>query len=226
VFPLLKFEEEAYQNGFKYIAGVDEVGRGPLAGPMVVAAVILNLETLLSEYTNNDVLLAKNSLYAKINDSKKLTQKSRETLDIFIKEQAISYKIVEVSNWDIDSKGISEVTQYAFYKAVSELQVKAEYVITDNFPIKKLVPSYQKNLPKGDSLSMSVAAASIIAKVYRDALMCNEHNKYPQYGFAKHKGYGTEEHIQALKKYGPCPIHRASFEPVKSLLNPLGNSSL
>ncbi len=217
MFPLLKFEKEALSKGYEYIAGVDEVGRGPLAGPMVVAAVILNLKELLefekSEgLTNNDVLS-----YSKINDSKKLTQKARESLEIFIKSKAVSYKIVEVSSEEIDTKGISQITQYAFFKAVSELHIRAEYIITDNFPIKKIVPYLQTNLPKGDSLSMSVAAASIIAKVYRDALMRNEHNNYPNYGFDKHKGYGTAEHMAALKKYGPCPLHRTSFEPVKSL---------
>jgi ribonuclease HII len=217
VFPLLKYEKEALAQGFEYIAGVDEVGRGPLAGPMVVAAVILNIKELLvfeklEGYTNNDVIS-----YGKINDSKKLTQKARESLEIFIKSKAVSYKIIEVSNKEIDANGISKITQYAFFRAVSELHIKAEYIITDNFPINKIVPYLQTNLPKGDSLSMSVAAASIIAKVYRDALMRNEHNNYPDYGFDKHKGYGTAEHIAALKKHGPCPLHRTSFEPVKSL---------
>ncbi|NMB69926.1 ribonuclease HII [candidate division WWE3 bacterium] len=217
MFPLLKFEKEALLKGYKYIAGIDEVGRGPLAGPMVVAAVILNIKELLEYekiegFTNNDVVS-----YSKINDSKKLTQKARESLETFIKSKAISYKIVEVSNNEIDAKGISQITQYAFFKAVSELHIKADYIITDNFPILKIVPYLQTNLPKGDTLSMSVAAASIIAKVYRDALMRDEHNNYPDYGFDKHKGYGTAEHIAALKKYGPCPLHRISFEPVKSL---------
>jgi len=227
VFPLLTYEKALYEKGYRYIAGVDEVGRGPLAGPMVVAAVILDVGKLLSlenqvnsvtkDLTNNDV-----SLFSKINDSKKLTQKSRETLNLVIKTHAISYKIIEVSSTEIDTKGISEITQYAFYRAVTELETKADYVITDNFPIKKLLQEFQTNLPKGDSLSMSVAAASIIAKVYRDALMCVEHNKYPQYGFDKHKGYGTGKHIEALKKHGPCEIHRKSFEPVKSLIKTLG----
>lgn len=214
---LFSYEKDLFNQGIRYVAGVDEVGRGPLAGPMVVAAVVLNIEILNQFHSdtlrNNDI-----ESYQKINDSKKVSKKNREILDVFIKEKALSFKIIEVSHVLIDELGISRVTDIAFYDAVIGLHIKPEHVITDNFRISKFPEQIQTNLPKGDSISISVAAASIIGKVYRDTLMTAEHTRYPEYNFDLHKGYGTKKHLEALAKHGPSPIHRRSFEPIKSML--------
>lgn len=215
MFPRLEIEKELYEQGIDLIAGVDEVGRGPLAGPMVVSAVILDLKKLFgykeADNTNNDV-----KKYQKINDSKKLSETIRVELSDFIVAKAISYKIIEKSHTLIDTLGISKCTQDAFYEAVMGLHIKPAYILTDNFRINNFPESIQKNIIKGDAKSLSIGAASIIGKVYRDALMVGEDKTYPEYGFAIHKGYGTASHLDAIKKYGPCPIHRHSFEPIKS----------
>ena len=214
-------ETALYSNGVKLIAGIDEVGRGPLAGPFVAAAVILNIEDVinerrvLSENRNNDVGSEKNQdLYTSIKDSKKLTSKKREEINKFLLDRVISYSIVEISSVELDEMGISQTTQTAFYKCVEGLEVKPEHILTDAFEIKKITKQDQTNLINGDNRSISIAAASIIAKVYRDTLMNREHDKYPEYGFKHNKGYGTKEHLEAIKKYGICPIHRRCFHPV------------
>lgn len=212
---LLNYELQLFNKGIKLIAGVDEVGRGPLAGPFVAGAVILDLERLLR---NNDVGDAKNSeeqnSYSEIKDSKKLTHIKRCKINQFLLNSVVSYSIVEISSKELDEIGISQTTQEAFYKCIQELNVKPEHVLTDAFEIKKITKENQTNIKRGDNLSISIAAASIMAKVYRDALMDREHDKYPQYGFNKNKGYGTKQHLEALKRYGACPIHRLSFRPV------------
>lgn len=189
-----KYEFEAHELGYERVAGVDEVGRGPLAGPVVTASVILPKGLLLEG----------------VNDSKKLSEKKREQLFEEIKEKAISYGIGMVSEKVIDEINILNATKKAMEMAIASLNPSADYLLIDAVKLES-VPLPQKPIIKGDALSISIAAASIIAKVTRDRLMEEMDLKYPQYGFAKNKGYGTQEHIEAIKKYGICPIHRISF---------------
>jgi len=204
---MLDFEKELFEKGIRYIAGVDEVGRGPLAGPFVVGAVILDLDKLFN--TNYDAEWQKT--YGKINDSKKLTEKARNELESFIKTNCLAYSIVEISNKDLDILGISKITQMAFFNSVKKLDISPEHILTDAFGIKRISKEKQTNIKRGDSRSISIAAASIIAKVHRDRLMIEYSKKYPKYGFERHKGYGTQFHRDQLKKLGPCEIHRMSF---------------
>lgn len=224
---ITQFERKLYNDGVRYIAGIDEVGRGPLAGPFVVSAVILDLEKVFNNelwdfireedaHEINDI-----KLYAQINDSKKILPKKRNKLSSFIKKEAISYSIELFSPEQVDELGISEITQLAFYGAMKKLKIKPEFIFTDTFEIKKLTKEHQTNIIRGDSKSISIAAASIVAKVFRDNIMVEMHKKYPVYGFDRHKGYGTEYHIRALYEYGPCEIHRKSFHPVKNLIEKL-----
>ena len=229
---LLEYESQLWESGINLIAGVDEAGRGPLAGPMVVSAVILRkeaLETVKAEILgtrNYDVSLDEwVRQYTSINDSKKLTEKRRDELYEFIINEAISYSIEEISREEVDTKGISVGVQKGFWNAVNNLETSAEHVLTDYVHIKRLANNCQTNITKGDGLSINIAAASILAKVYRDRLMCKYALKFPEYGFERHKGYGTEYHLEAIEKYGPCEIHRKTFEPVKSWLKLKKDSS-
>ena len=226
----VKYETELLSEGIEYIAGVDEVGRGALAGPMVVASVILspkhlkalaNLSVKQNTTINNDIPTEILEQYAQIRDSKLLVSTKREALSLFIKSIALSYSIEIIDNTIIDKIGISKCTQMGFFNAISKLTVKVQHILTDSFPIKVVSKKMQTNIIKGDNKSISIAAASIIAKVYRDNLMINLHNdnrEYKPYLFFKNKAYGTREHIEALRKLGPSNMHRKSFEPVKSLL--------
>lgn len=193
---LKKYENDLYlQIGNDcYIGGVDEVGRGPLAGPVVAACVILPQDN--------------NLLY--INDSKKLSAKKREELDLEIRKVAIDIGIGVVDEKTIDEINILQATYLAMQKAIESMQVKPNALLNDAVTIPNI---NIKQIPiiKGDAKSISIASASIIAKVYRDNLMINMSSKYPYYLFDKNKGYGTKEHIDAIKKYGPCEIHRKSF---------------
>lgn len=192
----LFYEREMIQLGAQYIAGVDEVGRGPFAGPVVCAAVILPLE--------------KKNLIEGIDDSKKLKEGERERLAELIRERAIAYKICEVDNKTIDRINILQATKLCMKQAVEGLAVEPDVVFVDgNFKIDISLP--QQTLIKGDALSYSIGAASILAKVYRDRLMCEFDKIYPQYGFAQHKGYGTKVHRDAIREYGLCEIHRRTF---------------
>jgi len=213
---MIDFELNLFTKGIKYIAGVDEVGRGPIAGPLVVSAVVLNLEKVLGLLRNNEVDDAETWLYSQIKDSKKINQRNRSILDDFIKNEALNYSVIEISHKKIDSIGMGEATRVGFFESIQKLTLKPNHVFTDHFAIPKLTREDQTNINDGDNKSISVAAASIIAKVYRDGLMIEWSRKYPVYGFEKHKGYGTKEHITALLKHGPCEIHRKSFEPIKS----------
>jgi ribonuclease HII len=217
---LMSFEKDLYGRGIRLIAGVDEVGRGPLAGPFVAGAVILDIERLLQDtHINNDVEDGKMlRLYNLINDSKKVSPKRREEISNFLISAVISYSIVEISVEELDEIGISETTQRAFFQCIQKLKVKPEHILTDAFNIKKIANENQTNINRGDTKSVSIAAASIMAKVYRDKLMYKMHLKYPQYGFDHNKGYGTKQHINALNSFGVCPIHRKSFRPVKIAL--------
>lgn len=188
------YEKEAYSRGVRFAAGIDEAGRGPLAGPVVAAAVIL----------------PENVFIENLNDSKKLTPRQRDELFDIIREKAISYGIGIVDEKCIDEINILNATKRAMCAAVKDLKPQPDLLLIDAV---KLEDVCIKQIPiiKGDSLSISIAAASIIAKVTRDRIIDEMDGEYPQYGFAKHKGYGTKEHIDAIKKYGICPIHRVSF---------------
>ncbi|HHW30531.1 MAG TPA: ribonuclease HII [Clostridiaceae bacterium] len=188
------YEMEAYTKGAGYVAGVDEAGRGPLAGPVVAAAVILPRGIFIE----------------KLNDSKKLTAKKREELFEIITHEALAYSLGIVDEKSIDRVNILNATKDAMEKAIQNLSITPDIVLIDAVKLDNIkVP--QLSIVKGDQLSISIAAASILAKVTRDRIMEDMSEKYPQYGFAKHKGYGTKEHIEAIKKYGLCPIHRISF---------------
>ncbi len=179
----------------RLVAGIDEAGRGPLAGPVVCACVILPL-------TSENIIDG-------INDSKKLSEKKRELLFDKIIEKAISYSIVEVDEKTIDEINILNATKLGMKKALESLKVTPDIVLIDAVKVDTNLP--QENIIKGDAKSYNIAAASILAKVYRDRLMVEMSKKYPEYGFEKHKGYGTKVHVEALKKYGKCEIHRNTF---------------
>lgn len=218
---LIDYEKNLWQKGISLIAGVDEVGRGCLAGPMVVGAVILNAEHIKNNSRNSDVLSKISGLYNEIKDSKKLTPKRREVLSDFIIKNAISYQIEIISSEDLDRWGLSKATQVGFFNSVNRLKQKPQHILTDSFKIKAVSDNFQTNIIHGDNLSISIAAASIVAKVFRDTLMINLHAKreYKMYGFDRHKGYGTKLHLETLRKYGVCDLHRKSFKPIKSILN-------
>lgn len=192
------FEEEARAHGFRLVAGVDEVGRGALAGPVVAAAVILNPEQPLPEG---------------LDDSKKLTRKERERISDELKETALCYAVGLVEPEEIDRINILQATRRAMIMAVEGLAPCADHLLIDAVSLKEC-PLPQKAIIRGDSVSASIAAASCIAKTHRDALMRALHDVYPQYDFARHVGYGTRAHHQALSQHGPCPIHRRSFRGV------------
>ncbi len=191
------FEVKCRQSGYRVIAGLDEAGRGCLAGPVVAAAVIL----------------PENPLPIHIYDSKLLSPKQRESCARLIEKESVAFGLGVVSNEDIDQINILEATRLAMKIAVENLSIPPEYLLVDgNILVPLSIP--QQPVPQGDRLSCSIAAASIIAKVMRDDLMLAYHDEYPQYNFARHKGYGTSEHMAALKIHGPCPIHRKTFRGV------------
>ena len=208
---MTKFEKDLWNRGVDLVAGVDEVGRGSLAGPLVVCACIINKKHLF-EYAENDPRV---QLYSQVKDSKKLTARKRSILDEFLQSESISYSLVEIDNRQVDELGISAATQVAFFRAIKKLPVKPQHVLTDTFEIKKLAQQNQTNIVRGDNKSISIAAASIVAKVYRDQLMVdlhNNHEKYQKYGFDRHKGYGTQMHRDAIKEHGHSDVHRLSFK--------------
>lgn len=188
-----EYELMLHEKGMKIVAGVDEVGRGPLAGPVVTAAVILPEDSEI--------------LY--INDSKKLTAKKREELDGIIRREAVSVSLGIIDNEGIDSMNILEATKAAMKKAVEGLDVKPDAVLIDALRINIDIP--QKDFVKGDERIYSIGAASIVAKVYRDSLMKKYAEKYPGYGFERNMGYGTLEHVDAIREMGLTPIHRKTF---------------
>jgi len=213
---MFRFEKEAYRNGFSYIAGVDEAGRAPLAGPVVAAAVILPFSSLFFSKELTQVL-------SEVDDSKKLSPKKREFLYNQIILSAISYGIGIVSEKTIDQINILKATTIAMEKAVSSLNPKPEYLLIDGIiPLNLSIK--QKVIIKGDSRSCSVAAASILAKVTRDHIMEEMHMLYPDYGFNRHKGYPTKLHLERINEFGPCQIHRKSFKGVKEFFEVSKNS--
>lgn len=194
------FEDEVRAQGYQIIAGIDEAGRGPLAGPVVAAAVVLPAGCKIKE----------------VRDSKQLSPAQRETIFELISKQAqgIGLGIVEAS--EIDRLNILRATQKAMVEAIQNLPSAPDFLLIDGRQTLSL-PLPQKVIPKGDQLCLSIAAASIIAKVTRDRLMLQYHEVYPQYNFARHKGYATKEHLAAIHRYGCCPLHRQSFRPVYQL---------
>jgi ribonuclease HII len=197
---MMRFENEAFQQGARFIAGLDEVGRGPLAGPVVSAAVILPKECQILG----------------LNDSKQLSAKKREELFIEIQNKAVAVGIGVVSPEEIDRINIYQASRLAMKEALIDLAVKPEHLLIDAMTIETDIP--QQSLIKGDARSISIAAASIIAKVYRDNLMKDFHDVYPFYGFDQNAGYGTKVHLEGLAVHGICPIHRKTFAPVKQYL--------
>lgn len=191
---MLTYEKAANKEGYNFIAGVDEAGRGPLAGPVVAAAVILPQGLMIEG----------------VNDSKKLSEAQRERLFDEIKAKALSYGIAAVDEKCVDEINILNATKKAMADAISQLKPQPDCILLDAVRLENLSIK-QVPIIKGDSLSLNIAAASILAKVTRDRLLREYDNEYPEYGFADHKGYGTEQHILAIKKFGICPIHRLSF---------------
>lgn len=191
---MMLVENELYQSGIQYIAGIDEVGRGPLAGPVVAAAVILPRDFSVLG----------------VDDSKKLSEKKREALYDQIIECAVAYSVGIADNYVIDEINILEATKLAMKKALKGLSVNPDYILIDALTLKD-VTTPQRGIIKGDSISVSIAAASIIAKVTRDRLMKEYHERFPQYAFDHNKGYGTKDHYEGIKSYGTCLLHRRSF---------------
>lgn len=196
ITPTLEFERSLWEKDIQFVAGLDEVGRGAWAGPVVVGAVILPSNFQIPEG---------------LADSKLLKPKERKRLAKIIYQNALACSVSQVDLSVINKKGIGEATQKAFRKALRNLKIKPQYTLIDAFYIKHFNKKIQKPIKNGDKICASISAASIIAKVYRDTLMKKLHFKYPQYGFGKHKGYGTRVHQEAIAKYGFCPLHRKSF---------------
>lgn len=207
MLPTFNEERPLWQKGFTQIAGIDEVGRGAFAGPVVVAAVI---------FAQNYKFFS--SLLNEINDSKKLSSKKRTILAKSIKEEALCFAIQEGSLDTINSVGIGKATQQAFLEVTKQLCHMPDFFLIDAFYIEGLDREIQKPIIHGDTLSISIAAASIISKVYRDELMQTYHNDYPEYNFLENKGYGTAFHRAQLGEYGLSPLHRTSFSLEKFLL--------
>lgn len=197
----LKHEMAAYEAGYQMIAGLDEVGRGPLAGPVVVAAVVLPRDC--------------QNLLVGVTDSKQLSHAKRLEFARQIREVALDLKIVAIPPAIIDRENIYQATRQGMKAAVEALKLKPDYLLLDAITIDSDLP--QESLVKGDQRSLSIAAASIVAKVYRDELMVQYSQTYPEFGFERNMGYGTKEHLEALDRVGYTPIHRRSFEPVKSM---------
>lgn len=199
---IYKYEQELIKQNKKYIAGVDEAGRGPLAGSLVVASVILPIDFKIEG----------------IDDSKSISDKKRREAYELIKKHAIAYSIIFITPEEIDEYNIYKATQIGMIRAIDSLEIKPEHVLIDAMPLPDLTIE-NTSIIKGDKLSASIGAASILAKVTRDDYMKDMNIKYPNYNFDKHKGYGTKLHLENLEKFGPCEIHRKSYKPVKNFLD-------
>ncbi|MDX9893726.1 MAG: ribonuclease HII [Patescibacteria group bacterium] len=201
-YPNQKVEKKLYRTGFKYIAGVDEAGRGAWAGPIVAAAVILDPKIKIKG----------------IKDSKLLRKPERQRLDQLIKTQAVAWAVGSISQGTIDELGITKANILAMQAALKQLNRQPDYLLIDALPLDYAKMPYQ-NIIDGDYKVISIAAASIIAKVYRDELMDRLDEEFPAYGFKQHKGYGTAHHFQMINQYGICQLHRRSFKPIKDFIN-------
>lgn len=199
---LYKYENELYEKGLNYIGGVDEVGRGPLNGPVVACCCVL----------------PKNFILEGLTDSKKLSEKKRDVFFDYIKEHAVAYGIGIIGPEIIDEVNIYEATKLAMYEAIRQVREKinVDHVLIDAMPLDLDIPT--TSIIKGDSKSISIAAASVIAKVTRDRMMYELDKKYPEYGYASHKGYPTKKHLEAIKKYGLIDGYRKTYGPVKEIL--------
>jgi ribonuclease HII len=194
----LFFEEEARRAGYLFVAGLDEVGRGCIAGPVVAAACILD---------------SGKPYHEKLDDSKKLTPDLRQEIAAELKERCVAYSIGQIEAHVIDEINILEATKQAMLAAIATLTPSPDFLLIDALRLKQC-PLPQRDIIRGDSISASIAAASILAKTYRDDLMCRYHEEFPHYGFNSHKGYGASVHWDALRQHGPCRIHRMSFHGV------------
>lgn len=197
---LYQYEENLIKQGYKHIVGTDEVGRGPMAGPLVAAAVILPLDYKIDG----------------LNDSKKLTEKKREELYKEILKHATEVQVYFVDVETVDEINVYQASKLAMIKCIQNMHTKVDYILTDAMKLNLDIPCL--DIIKGDIQSASIAAASIVAKVERDHYMIEMDKLYPQYGFKNHKGYVTKAHLEAINKYGVCKIHRRSFAPIKKLL--------
>ncbi|MFN8439641.1 MAG: ribonuclease HII [Caldilineaceae bacterium] len=202
--PTFEYEEALWQRGSLYVAGIDEVGRGALAGPVVAAAVIVPAFSQLE------------GVWCQVRDSKQLSALRRQVLEKEIQQQALAWAIGKVEAEIIDQVGIAEATRRAMLEAIARLAVQPDHLLIDWVNLSQAGIA-QHSMPKADARIASVAAASILAKVYRDRLMCEADLCYPDYGFAKHKGYGSAAHLAAIEQHGPSPIHRRSFAPLLQL---------
>jgi ribonuclease HII len=205
-----RLEAQALRQGWRLIAGCDEVGRGALLGPLYAAAVILDLSKPI----------------AGVDDSKKLPPEERNSLAAEIRENALCFQIAAISAQEVDALNVYEASRQAMLRALLALEPPPDFVLTDAMPLARRADSPALHIPyraiiHGDARSVSIAAASILAKVARDKHLEELDRLYPQYGLAKNKGYGTHEHLEALARYGPCPEHRKSYQPVKDFLLPL-----
>jgi len=199
--PTEEFEREAWWCGYRRVAGIDEAGRGPLAGPVVAAAVILPNRCRLTG----------------VDDSKQLSEQQREELYAAIMDRAVGVGIGSADAREIDTLNILEATRLAMCRAVTSLAPPADFLLIDAVSLPEAGLPFRA-IVKGDALSCAIAAASIVAKVTRDRLMVGYHDEFPQYNFVSHKGYGTEDHLQRLASHGPCPIHRRTFAPVREVI--------
>lgn len=204
----LAYEKEAYQKGYNYIAGVDEVGRGPMAGPVVAACVIM----------------PKDQMIEGINDSKKISDKMRRKLYNEIKEKALAVGVCFLSHKVVDEINIYQASKLAMERAIKKLKIKPDYVLTDAMKLDIDIP--HQPIIKGDMLSYTIGCASIVAKVARDDYMIRQAKKYPGYDFENNKGYPTKKHKEALIKLGVLPIHRITYQPVADELNKLKEGAL
>lgn len=203
---MLDYESKYYNQWLNFVAGIDEAGRGPLAGPVAVAIVVMPKSPVLEE----------------VNDSKKLSEKKREKLYDQIVQLALDYNISLIDNKTIDSINILNATKQGMIECINNLKIRPDIVLIDAVKIDTKVPT--ESIIHGDALSYNIACASILAKVTRDRLMCILDQEYPEYNFKKHKGYGTKEHIDALKKYGKCAIHRDTF--IKNFVSQKDNETI
>ncbi|MGT2846361.1 ribonuclease HII [Streptococcus massiliensis] len=202
---MLRYEKDLYAQGYELIAGIDEVGRGPLAGPVVAAAVIL----------------PRNCKIKGLNDSKKIPKKKHEEIYRAVQEAALAIGVGVIGNQIIDQVNIYQATKLAMQEALVQLKPQPDYLLIDAMELEIALP--QQSIIKGDANSLSIAAASIVAKVTRDKMMTDFDGVYPGYDFAQNAGYGTQAHLAGLEKYGITPIHRTTFEPVKSMIKQVTN---
>ena len=207
IVPTITREKQLWSEGFLHVAGVDEAGKGPLAGPVTAGAVVIHKAT---------------QVVAGVRDSKLLSAKQREDLFAKICQKSTAFGIGIVESEEIDTLGIDSAVKKAMLLALAEIERKLgealSYVLVDGSKTKVLEQYQAQRILKGGLYHYSISAGSILAKVTRDRLMRKVHDVYPQYGFAEHVGYGTKKHREAIQKYGPCPIHRTSFEPIKSMV--------